>query len=200
MAAPPPPSNQEDAFTAIDSPSLQFLPRRDEATGWQLEQDPIVIPANRLGTYLDADAQHFAHYEVLDGTIGNYTATTGEGFATVEIYRFPDFVKAFGAYSTRKTPNVQFLNIANEAFQTAHSIHLWRGPFYVRVIGTTTLPGALNLSMPDLPPHVLPLLEVVPCQVLAHDLAVQADIQPGRVRYIQQVITTEAGLPNAGRA
>ncbi len=144
MAAPPPPSNQEDAFTAIDSPSLQFLPRRDEATGWQLEQDPIVIPANRLGTYLDADAQHFARYEVLDGTIGNYTASAGEGFATVEIYRFPDFVKAFGAYSTRKSGNVQFLNIANEAFQTRHSIHLWRGPFYVRVIGTTTTPGALQ--------------------------------------------------------
>ncbi len=73
-------------------------------------------------------------YEVLDCTIGNYTATTGDGFATVEIYRFPDFVKAFGAYSTRKTLNIQFLDIVNEAFQTKHAVHLWRGPFYVRVI------------------------------------------------------------------
>ncbi len=62
----------------------------------------------------------------------------------MEIYRFPDFVKAFGAYSTRKTPSVQFLTIANEAFQSRHSIHLWRGPFYVRVIGTTTVPNALQ--------------------------------------------------------
>ncbi|HEY8712194.1 MAG TPA: DUF6599 family protein, partial [Thermoanaerobaculia bacterium] len=87
-----------------------------------------------MGRYLDQDADHFAKYEVLDCTIGNYTATTGDGFATVEIYRFPDFVKAFGAYSTRKTLNIQFLDIVNEAFQTKHAVHLWRGPFYVRVI------------------------------------------------------------------
>jgi hypothetical protein len=81
---------------------------------------------------------------VLDGTIGNYTATGGDGFATVEIYRFPDFVKAFGAYSTRKTATVQFLDIANESFMTRHSIHLWRGPFYVRVIGTSPNPNAMR--------------------------------------------------------
>jgi hypothetical protein len=78
---------------------------------------------------------HFTRYEVLDGTVGNYTSISGDGFATVEIYRFPDFVKAFGAYSTRKNGNIQFLDVSNEAFQNKHAIHLWRGPFYVRVIG-----------------------------------------------------------------
>lgn len=134
----------EESFTAIESPSLQFLPRQQEAQGWKLEQDPIVIPADRLNRYLDQDADHFAKYEVVDGTIGNYSATNGDGFATVEIYRFPDFVKAFGAYSTRKTPNVQFLNIANEAFQTTHAIHLWRGPLYVRVISGGANPAAVQ--------------------------------------------------------
>lgn len=119
----------------MESPSLQFLPRQQEAAGWLLEQDPIVIPADRLTSYLDEDADHFAKYEVLDVTIGNYTATSGNGFATVEIYRFPDFVKAFGAYSTRKNGNITFLDIPNEAFQNKHSVHLWRGPFYVRVVG-----------------------------------------------------------------
>jgi uncharacterized protein DUF6599 len=140
----PPAAHPEESFTAIESPSLQFLPRRDEAPGWRLEQDPIVIPANRLDSYLDQDAEHFAHYEVIDGTIGNYTAATGDGFATVEIYRFPDFVKAFGAYSTRKGGTVQFLDVANEAFTTKHSIHLWRGPFYVRVIGGSSVPDSLR--------------------------------------------------------
>jgi hypothetical protein len=135
VAAPPLPPKVEESFTANESPSLQFLPRQEEAPGWRLEQDPIVIPGNRLDTYLDQDAEHFARYEVLDGTIGNYSATAGDAFATVEIYRFPDFVKAFGAYSTRKSGNIQFHDIANEAFQSKHSIHLWRGPFYVRVIG-----------------------------------------------------------------
>ena len=54
----------------------------------------------------------------------------------MEIFRFPDFVKAFGAYSMRKAPGIQFLAIENEAFQAKHSLHLWRGPFYVRVIGS----------------------------------------------------------------
>lgn len=140
VALPPPPSLDE-GFTNIESPSLQFLPRQQEAAGWRLEQDPIVIPADRLGRYLDQDAEHFAKYDVLDGAIGNYSATVGQGFATVEIYRFPDFVKAFGAYSTRKTTKVQFIDIANEAFVTKHIMHLWRGPFYVRVLS-----GGANLD------------------------------------------------------
>jgi hypothetical protein len=144
VAAPPLPPKAEENFTANESPSLQFLPRQEEAAGWRLEQDPIVIPGNRLDTYLDQDAEHFGRYEVLDGTIGNYSATAGDDFATIEIYRFPDFVKAFGAYSTRKSGNIRFLDIANEAFQSKHSIHLWRGPFYVRVIGGATAADSLQ--------------------------------------------------------
>jgi hypothetical protein len=97
-----------------------------------------------LGSYLDQDADHFARYEVLDGTIGNYNSIAGDGFATVEIYRFPDFVKAFGAYSTRKNGNIQFLEIPTEAFQTKHTMHLWRGPFYVRVVGAGPNPNAVK--------------------------------------------------------
>ena len=143
-AVTPPPA--EESFTAIESPSLQFLPRQEEAAGWRLQNDPIVIPANRLTSYIDSDATHFARYEVLDATIGNYSATAGDGFATVEIYRFPDFVKSFGAYSTRKEGPIQFLEIQNEAFQSKHSIHLWRGPFYVRVIGGGAPDGFTSLQ------------------------------------------------------
>jgi hypothetical protein len=136
----------EESFTAIDSPSLQFLPRRDEAEGWRLEQDPIVVPASRLASYLGEDAQHFARYEVVDATVGNYSSAGAAGFATVEIYRFPDFVKAFGAYSTRKEGSIQFIELTNEAFQGKHSIHLWRGPFYVRVVGGGTPDGFASLA------------------------------------------------------
>ena len=129
------PAQPEIAFTALDSPSLQFLPRQQEAPGWQLEEDPIVVPAARLTSFLDQDAQHFTHYEVVDVTIGKYSATNADGFASVEIYRFPDFVKAFGAYSVHKIGPITFLDIPNESFQSRHSIHLWRGPFYVRAIG-----------------------------------------------------------------
>jgi len=135
----------EESFTAIDSPSLQFLPRQQEATGWLLEEDPIVVPANRLDSYLAEDAGHFARYEVLDATVGDYSGVGNAGFATVEIYRFPDFVKAFGAYSTRKKAATQFLEVTNEAFRSKHSVHLWRGPFYVRVIGGGAPDGFASL-------------------------------------------------------
>ncbi len=132
---PSKPRAEEISFTAIESPSLAFLPRQQEATPWRLEEDPIVIPGDRLGNYLDQDAARFLHYGVLDLTAGKYETVDGHGFATVEIFRFPDFVKSFGAYSIRKGPNIKYLPVQNESFATAHAIHLWRGPFYVRVTG-----------------------------------------------------------------
>lgn len=130
------PRAAEPDFTSIESPSLAFLPRQQEAAGWRLEEDPIVVPADRLDRYLERESLHFARYEALDVTVGKYAATNGNGFATVDIFRFPDFVKSFGAYSTRKEGAVNFVDIQNEAFVRAHSIHVWRGPFYVRVTGT----------------------------------------------------------------
>jgi hypothetical protein len=125
-------------FTTLDSPSLQFLPRQQEASGWRLETDPSVVPADHLSAYLGSEAAHFSRYGVVDATVGKYAALSGDGFATAEIYRFPDFVKAFGAYSRAKDGARQYIDIANESFSAAHSIHVWRGPFYIRVIGGRT--------------------------------------------------------------
>jgi len=136
----------DEAFTAIESVSLQFLPRGEEAKIWRLEEDPIVVPGNRLATYMDQSAASFTRYEVIDMTAGNYVETDGNGFATVEIFRFPDFVKAFGAYSQNKEGPVTYLNIPNEAFIKKYSIHLWRGPFYVRVTGGAAQNAGESLS------------------------------------------------------
>ncbi|MEO8382668.1 MAG: DUF6599 family protein [Acidobacteriota bacterium] len=134
-AAAIPPAEPEIDFTLIDSPSLQYLPRHEEAKGWRLEEDPMVVPGDRIGTYLGPDGQHFTRYELVDVTAGKYLTLDGKGFATVEIFRFPDFVKAFGAYSMRKEAARRFLPIENEAYVSKFAVHLWRGPFYVRVTG-----------------------------------------------------------------
>lgn len=133
--AAPRPAEPEVDFTVIESPSLQFLPRREEAAGWRLEEDPVVVPGERIVTYLGPDGEHFTKYELVDMTAGKYLTTQGDGFATVEIFRFPDFVKAFGAYSMRKEAARAFLPIQNEAYVSKFAVHLWRGPFYVRVTG-----------------------------------------------------------------
>ncbi len=104
-----------------------------------------MVPGNRLASYLDQDAVPFARYETLDVTVGKYSQVNGPGFATVEIFRFPDFVKAFGAYSIRKHGNYRILNLQNESFANAHSIHMWRGPFYVRVVSDVTGDALLKL-------------------------------------------------------
>ncbi|HJW93060.1 MAG TPA: DUF6599 family protein [Thermoanaerobaculia bacterium] len=131
----------------LDSPSLQFLPRGQEAPGWQLEEDPIVVPAKQLPSFLDRDGARFVHYEAFDATSGKYKSLASpNGFAIVEIFRFPDFVKAFGAWSTSKTDTSRPLQIANAAFENQHSLHLWRGAFYVRVTGGGTPDGNASLG------------------------------------------------------
>jgi hypothetical protein len=139
------PPKHEESFTANESPSLQFLPRQQEAPGWQLAEDPLVVPGNKLTTYLDRDANTFVSYGVIDMTAGNYNGAGNDGFATVEIYRFPDFVKAFGAYSLHKIQTAQYVNIENEAFVGKHSVNIWRGPFYIRITGGGTPDGTQGL-------------------------------------------------------
>jgi hypothetical protein len=95
----------------------------------------VVVPGDRLASYLGAASTEFTRYELIDATAGKYTATTGPGFATVEIFRFPDFVKAFGAYSLRKEAARRFVPINNEAYVSKYAVHVWRGPFYIRVTG-----------------------------------------------------------------
>lgn len=95
----------------------------------------MVVPGDRLGSYMGAMAADFTRYELIDVTAGKYAATTSPGFATVEIFRFPDFVKAFGAYSMRKESARRFLPISNEGYVSKYAVHVWRGPFYIRVTG-----------------------------------------------------------------
>ncbi len=131
----------------VDSPSLQFLPRQQEAQIWKLDEDPIVVPGDHLNAYLGTiEAPQFARYETLDLAIGKYSMPGADGFATVEIFRFPDFVKAFGAYSKQKNGNLRFLDIPNESFAKPHSVHVWRGPFYVRITGAAQGDAVLRLA------------------------------------------------------
>jgi len=77
------------------------------------------------------------------------------------------------------------LQLAEELLQQGGKI-VW--------VGSTHLPGASNVSLPELPEYILPLLEIIPTQVLAHDLALFDGIVPGQVQHIQRVITSEHGI------
>lgn len=61
-------------------------------------------------------------------------------------------------------------------------------------VGNRPIRDAFNINIPDLTGYLLPTVEIIPSQVLAHDLAVRAGITPGSVRYIEKVITSEEGI------
>lgn len=197
VATPVQTTEPEIDFTLIDSPSLQFLPRHEEAEGWRLEEDPMVVPADRMGTYLGADGQHFTRYEVIDVTAGKYVALDGRGFATVEIFRFPDFVKAFGAYSMRKDAARRFLEIENEAYVSKFAVHLWRGPFYVRVTG-----GAANAfdSLTNLASFVAERMPAAPSKPAVFAFFPVDTRVPGSERYSADIGFGQAILGNSFQA
>jgi glucosamine--fructose-6-phosphate aminotransferase (isomerizing) len=61
-------------------------------------------------------------------------------------------------------------------------------------VGPTFLPQATNILVPALSEHILPIFEIIPAQVLAYDLAIEAGIVPGQVQHLQRVITSEYGI------
>jgi glutamine---fructose-6-phosphate transaminase (isomerizing) len=62
--------------------------------------------------------------------------------------------------------------------------------------GVTAKPTELVFPIPDVPDYLSPVLEVVPVQVLAYELAKSQGYEPGQVRYISKIILTEDGIPN----
>jgi hypothetical protein len=160
----PPPSapsavTEESATPhALDSPAMQFLPREEEVEGWRLASDPSVYPAAFLDEYVTGIAEDLGRYDLLDLTVGEYEAVAENGFATVEIYRFPDFVQSFGTFTLYREPTHQHLPIQDAGFYGRNSLHVWRGPFYVRVLGIAgdgstleNLASAVVRGMPSAP-------------------------------------------------
>ena len=165
--------------------------------GWRLERGPVVVPAARLTGYLGRQAEPLLAYAVLDMTEATY-AGSGGGFAIVEIFRFPDFVRAFGAYSARKGGPLQYAPIANEAFAAKHSVHVWRGPFYLRITGGGTPDGDLPLlRIAALVADRMPEATGKPA---AFGLLPAANRVPNSERYLAKSAFGQAFLANAFQA
>lgn len=136
LPTPPEDEKVEDlAPQALESPSMQFLPREEEVSGWRLTADPSVYPTAFLDQYLAGRSETFQRYDVIDLTVGEYVTASGRGFATVEIFRFPDFVQSFGAFSEHRSITAPVIDVENLGISTENATTIWRGPFLVRVIG-----------------------------------------------------------------
>jgi len=56
--------------------------------------------------------------------------------------------------------------------------------------------GTVTFAVPGVPDPLRPVLEVVPAQVLAYKLAEAQGYEPGTVRYLSKIITSETEIPN----
>jgi glucosamine--fructose-6-phosphate aminotransferase (isomerizing) len=54
-----------------------------------------------------------------------------------------------------------------------------------------SVPGALHIAVPSTDEWLTPILEIVPIQMIAAELAAQRGLQVGHFRYGQKVTTTE---------
>jgi glutamine---fructose-6-phosphate transaminase (isomerizing) len=64
--------------------------------------------------------------------------------------------------------------------------------------GISSGPKQAVFPIPTIHEALQPVLEVVPVQMLAYELAKLQGYEPGTVRYITKVIQTEEGIPNQG--
>lgn len=119
----------------VESPALQFLPRLREAGAWELQGDPEVVAADQLESYLDWSAGIPSAYGALDATFARYSIPQQNRWASVRIVRYPDFVKAFGAYSSSVSESGRDVALGNRGAVTATSILFWSGPYVAQIMG-----------------------------------------------------------------
>jgi len=103
----------------------------------------------------------------------------------------------FGAVIFAPDDHLGALNLA-----LAHDIQAYGGRVLLVGRDSAVFPtSARTLAFPIAPviPHFRSVLEVVPAQVLAYKFAERQGYEPGTVRYISKLITTEAGMPQPGQ-
>lgn len=209
---PPAASSEEDpqeSALEIESPAIQFLPRGDVIPGWTMTGDPEVYPAARLENWFAEEADEHRAYRIVDGTIGRYESVDG-ATATIELLRFPDFVQAFGSWSSTRPPHGEILEIPNRSYRVLDSIHIWRGPFYVRVTGSAAVetgedePTTELASQPDTPEDQETTTEPISIEELARATVAsipQAPGLPGVMRFLpsaDRIQGSERYLANDG--
>lgn len=129
-----PEEEEIESAESAESPAMRFLPRDEDIDGWRLTTDPRVYIGPAVRRWLAGGAAPFLDYGLVDLTVGRYESEVGNKVATVELFRFPDFVQAFGAWTEQRGGRSESVELGNSAFTTNGSIQVWKGPFFIRVI------------------------------------------------------------------
>ncbi|UCF06848.1 MAG: hypothetical protein JSV33_07445 [bacterium] len=109
-----------------------LLPASNEIAGWVRDGDRLFYVAENLWEYIDGAAEQFLAYEFDSVAAQDYISTDGKGLK-VEIYRHRSTLMAFGIYTQFRSADYEFYEIGKESFGDEYSLHLWKGPYFVKI-------------------------------------------------------------------
>ncbi|MBN1884267.1 MAG: hypothetical protein JW876_01925 [Candidatus Krumholzibacteriota bacterium] len=125
------------AFSAA-SPALagsgpgDLLPQAGEIAGWATDGEPLFYGPEDLWEYIDGSAENFLSYEFEAVAAQEYRDDAGRSIK-VEIYRHASPLMAYGIFTQFRSPDADVLEIGDDAFGDAYSLHLLRGRCYVKI-------------------------------------------------------------------
>jgi hypothetical protein len=129
----------ERARAAIEGPA-RLLPAPGEIAGWKTDGEPLFYTEENLWEYINGAAENFVSFEFREVAAQDYLDEGGAGLK-VEIYEHGSPLMAYGIYAQMRSPDLDFLEIGNEAFADEYSLHFWKGRYYVRVAVYDRSPG-----------------------------------------------------------
>ena len=109
-----------------------LLPADGEIEGWKKDGEPLIYGPDNLWEYINGQAEVFIPYDFREVAAQHYLDPE-ELEVKVEAYWHGSALNAFGIYTQLRSPDVEFLDIGNEAFGDGYSIHFWKGGYYVKV-------------------------------------------------------------------
>ncbi|MHB9030503.1 MAG: DUF6599 family protein [Candidatus Latescibacterota bacterium] len=114
--------------------TAKFIPSNREIEGFSLVSGPAYYGPHNLWDYIDGGALPYRDYGVLGAATFTGTLSPDSLRITVDLYRMPDDLCAFGIYSSERDREARFLPIGAEGCLSGPALFFWKGAWYVKVV------------------------------------------------------------------
>jgi hypothetical protein len=91
---------------------------------------PVYTPDN-LWDFINGAADNYLSYGFEDLHVAEYKK--GKNAIKLEIYKHKDNVRAFGIYSTERSPSFNFIKIGAQGYKADGSLNFLKGKYYVKI-------------------------------------------------------------------
>jgi hypothetical protein len=102
-----------------------------QLSGYKIKTDyPVYVPEN-LWDFINGAADNYLAYGFKDLHVAEYKK--GKDVIKVEIYRHIDNTRAFGIYSSERSPFFRFINLGSQGYIADGSINFLKGNYYIKI-------------------------------------------------------------------